>query len=159
MKKMNSKKIIAMFLSFALIAVIAFTMSACTNENPQDGKKNPTETTDAPAQSNQASTEKILLGEGNLKFSFNVTHKDGSIKQYEISTDKKTVGEALVELKVIAGDNSEYGLYVKTVDSETLDYNVDKMYWAFYENGNHASKGVDQTEITVGATYEFKAEK
>ena len=60
---------------------------------------------------------------------------------------------------VIAGDMGDYGLYVKTVDGETLDYDTDAMYWAFYENGAYASKGVDQTDIIADVKYEFRAEK
>ena len=68
------------------------------------------------------------------------------------------MGEALLELKLIAGDESTYGLYVKTVDGETLDYEKDGKYWAFYIDGAYAASGVDSTKITSGATYSFKAE-
>ncbi len=159
MKKFNAKKLFCLLLSLALIAVMAFAMQACTQEKPKDGESISTESTASSTQDLQMSTEKTVLGEGAVQFLFNVTHKDGSVKQFEINTDKKTVGEALLDLKLIAGDDGEYGLYVKTVDGETLGYDKDQMYWAFYENGNYASKGVDQTEITAGATYEFKAEK
>ena len=33
------------------------------------------------------------------------------------------------------------------------------MYWAFYENGEYASTGVDSTPIQDGATYAFVASK
>ena len=65
---------------------------------------------------------------------------------------------ALVENGLIAGDDSEYGLYVKTVNGITLDYDKDGKYWAFYENGNYATSGVDQTEIVNGTVYSFKPE-
>ena len=68
-------------------------------------------------------------------------------------------GQALVELSIIAGDESEWGLYVKTVNGITADYNTDGSYWAFYIDGEYALTGVDATEITEGAVYTFQVEK
>lgn len=56
------------------------------------------------------------------------------------------------------GEDSEYGLYVKTVNGVTVDYDQDGKYWAFYVDGEYAATGVDSTDITAGATYTFKAE-
>ena len=58
----------------------------------------------------------------------------------------------------VAGDDTEYGLYVKTVNGVTVDYDTDGKYWAFYVDGEYAATGVDSTDITAGATYTFKAE-
>ena len=71
----------------------------------------------------------------------------------------RNLGEPLTELGLIAGEESQYGLYVTTVDGETLDYNTDGMYWAFYVDGDYASTGVDTTPITEGATYALTATK
>ena len=76
----------------------------------------------------------------------------------EIHTDKENVGEALEELGVIAGEESDYGLYVKTVNGETVDYDQDGKYCAFYVNGEYAMTSVDATEITEGDSYAFKVE-
>ena len=94
-----------------------------------------------------------------ISFTFEVVHLDGTTKTFEVKTYKAMVGDALVEKNYIAGENDMYGLYVKTVDGETLDWDKDGAYWAFYVNGEYASKGVDSTEIVDGATYAFKAEK
>ena len=69
------------------------------------------------------------------------------------------MGEALLELGIVAGDDTEYGLYVKTVNGVTLDYDTDGAYWAFYINGEYAMTGVDATNIEAGAIYALKAEK
>ena len=76
-----------------------------------------------------------------------------------VKTDAVTVGEALLENGLIAGEDGDYGLYVKTVCGITADYDVDKTYWAFYINGEYAMSGVDKTDIADGAVYEFKIEK
>jgi hypothetical protein len=100
-----------------------------------------------------------VLGEGQTKFMFSVFDKDGNERKFEIHTDKKTVGEALLDVDMIAGDKGEYGLYVKTVNGITADYDVDKTYWAFYVDGEYATSGVDTTNIEEGKTYSFKIEK
>ena len=75
-----------------------------------------------------------------------------------IKTDKETVGEALLENGLIAGEDGQYGLYVKTVNGITLDYDKDGKYWAFYEENTYANQGVDSTPIKEGGVYTFKPE-
>ncbi len=155
MKKTNNKSLLSVILSFVLIAVIAFTMFGCT------GNKNTDETTtEATVQTTEANVP-VVIGEGEVQITFTVTHKDGTTKVFTVNTTKETatVGEALQKAGLISGDIGDYGLYVKTVDGETLDYNTDGMYWAFYENGAYGAKGVDQTTIDTAVKYEFKAEK
>ncbi len=155
MKKTNFKRKLSVILSFVLIAVIALVMAGCTGNQSSD----PTTTQGAPETTQNASP--VVVGEGDVLIDFSVTHKDGTVKKFTVKTEKETatVGEALQKAKLIEGDPGDYGLYVKTVDGETLDYNTVGMYWAFYENGNYAATGVDQTKIVAGTQYEFKAEK
>lgn len=68
------------------------------------------------------------------------------------------MGQALLELELIAGDDSEYGLYVKTVNGITADYDTDGKYWAFYIDEEYAASGVDTTPVTDGSSYAFKIE-
>ena len=117
----------------------------------------PATTEAAPAETKTAAAEPQELGEGEKLFYFNVSFSDGETASYAIHTDAETVGEALVSLNLIAGEESQYGLYVKTVGEETLDYDTDHMFWAFYENGEFAAAGVDSTPVTDGATYAFAA--
>jgi hypothetical protein len=69
------------------------------------------------------------------------------------------VGDALLELGLIAGEEGAYGLYVKTVNGITADYDVDGTYWAFYIGDDYGMTGVDMTNIEPGATYAFKVSK
>ena len=101
----------------------------------------------------------IELGEGSVKFGFVVVDGDGNETDYVIHTDAETVGDALLEQNLIEGDDSEYGLYVKTVNGVTADYDTDGTYWAFYINDEYASTGVDATPVTDGDTYMFRVEK
>lgn len=97
-------------------------------------------------------------GEEKVSFTFTVVDAEGTESAFQITTDKKIVGEALVEKGLIAGEEGPYGLYVKTVNGVTLDYDKDGKYWSFYVDGDYAITGVDKTEITDGAVYTFKAE-
>ena len=68
---------------------------------------------------------------------------------------KTIVGDALQELGLITGDPSPYGLYAKSVNGITADYDKAGTYWVFSTNGEYDTKGVDQTEIDTTATYAF----
>ena len=100
-----------------------------------------------------------VIGQGATAITVQVTGADGKTVTFTVNTDEETVGAALLGLGVIAGDNSEYGLYVKTVNGETADYDKDGAYWAFYINGEYASVGVDYAAPEAGATYGFQVEK
>lgn len=98
------------------------------------------------------------FGKGAKTVTVEVTAEDQSVK-FIVHTDKDTVGAALLEHGLIAGEESKYGLYVKTVNGMTADYDIDKTYWAFYIDGEYALTGVDGTEITEGSTYKLAREK
>ena len=68
-------------------------------------------------------------------------------------------GAFLLNEGIIAGEDGQFGLYVKTVDGETLDYDTDGKYWAFYINGEYAMTGVDSAPIKDGEVYSFVATK
>ena len=99
------------------------------------------------------------IGKGSTSFIFRVTDAQGYDTLYRVYTDKKKVGEALIDCGLIAGEDSQYGLYVKTVNGITVDFEKDKAYWSFYINNEYAMTGVDQTDIVAHAEYCFKVEK
>ena len=151
MQKKCSKKLLSFILCNALIVAMALFTIGC---NGSTGNSTPSGTgTEVNVQ-----VDSGQLGEGSTKFNFTVVDKDGNETQFEIHTDKETVGEALMELELIAGEESEYGLYVKTVNGITADYDKDGVYWAFYVNDEYAATGVDSTTITEGDSYSFKVE-
>ncbi len=110
------------------------------------------------ATGGNASETVTTVGEGAKTFRFEATGLDGKTAAYEVKTDEKTVGKALYALKLIDGEESAYGLYVKTVCGETVDFDKDGKFWAFYVNGEMTMTGADDTEIVDGAVYAFKAQ-
>ena len=91
-------------------------------------------------------------------FTVVVADLEGKETTFEYASDKATVGEALIDEGLIEGHETEYGLYVDSVNGVALDWDKDGKYWAFYIDGEYAMTGVDATEITEGATYAFKPE-
>lgn len=149
MKNNSMHKLLSLILGFVLIAALALTGCSGT----------PAETTAPPeTTAPQSAGQVTVLGEGEKVFEFTVIAKEGLTTLFEIHTDAETVGEALLALELIDGEESEYGLYVKSVLGQTLDYDTDKMYWSFYVNGEYALTGVDQTPIAEGESYMLKAE-
>ena len=98
------------------------------------------------------------LGEGAKTLTVKVEVEENSVT-FTIHTDAETVGEALLNLGLIAGENSQYGLYIKQVNGMTADYDIDQTYWAFYINGEYAMSGVDTTPITEGNIYSLVRSK
>lgn len=148
MQKTRLTKSLLCILCIVLIAVTALITTGCNN-NP---------TTESQATTSATEGDKTVLGEGETQFDFTVVDADGKETVFEIHTDEKTVGDALQKLNLIDGEDGDYGLYVKTVNGVTVDYDKDGKYWAFYENGEYAIAGVDSTEIKEGTSYSFKVE-
>ena len=118
-------------ISMLLVMVMVFGLAAC-------GKAEPKAT--------------------GASFTVVVTDLEGKETTFEYTSDKATVGEALVAEGLIEGHKTEYGLYVDSVNGIALDWEKDGKYWAFYIDSEYAMTGVDATAITEGATYAFKPE-
>ena len=134
-------------LSMLLVLIMVFSLIACGT--PQTGDGNTAITME----------DGKTYGEGATELTFEVVDAEGAKITATIKTDKATVGEALEELGLIAGHDTEYGLYIDTVNGTTLSWETDQMYWGFYINGEYAMTGVDATDIEAGTTYTIQAEK
>lgn len=99
-------------------------------------------------------TKDTQLGEGTKTVTVQVKAEE-KIVTFTVKTDKDTVGAALLENNLIAGEQGDYGLYIKVVNGITADYDKDKSYWAFYVDGEYATSGADTTKITEGVTYQL----
>lgn len=157
-KTRRSTRFLSFLLLLALTAAVALTAIGC---NGKSGSDTATTTVGATtvASTTEAGEASNVRGEGDTEFSFVAVKKDGSTVTYTVKTDKKTVGEALVDAGLIKGENGQFGLYVTEVDGEYHKYEEDGYYWAFYENGEYALAGVDSTEIKSGTEYMLKASK
>ena len=133
-------------LTLLLTLILAFSLVACNKIDAEGLWKDATYRRD------------MSFGEGAITFTVDVVVAEQSVR-FTVSTDKETVGAALIEHGLIDGEMGAYGLYVKKVNGITADYDVDGSYWAFYIDGEYAMSGVDTTPITEGASYELRYEK
>ena len=165
MNKTKFNRFILCLVCVMVIAAMAFCTFGCEKNQGVIEKPQVSDTSNADASASDSSIEETSkeeiaeVGVGNTVFDFEVVDGEGNVTKFKVKTDKKTVGEALVDAKLIEGDNGAYGLYVKKVNGIEADYDKDKTYWAFYINGEMAMTGVDKTDIKDGAVYKFKVEK
>lgn len=124
MKKQN--KIILAVAAFCVVVIALFAVWKLTRPEPQAGSK-------------QVTVE--------------VVHGDGETTEFTYQTDLEYLGELLKEEELISGTESEYGMFVDTVDGETADYYADGSWWALYCNGEMSELGVDSVVIQDGDTY------
>ncbi len=131
---MNRKAIRIAVIALAAVLSLALALTGCAKKAPEAA---------------------------GAKFTFEAYDLNGGVKTFDLTAKdgEETVGAVLVREGLVSGDESQYGLYVKTVNGITLDYDSDKMYWAFYVNGEYAMTGVDATPIEEGSVYAFKPEK
>ena len=100
----------------------------------------PVEQTDAPTDSDET------------HITFRVTHEDGELKEFELSTSKTTLAEVLIDENLV-GESASPGLY-DTVDGELADWNDNEAWWCFYCDGEMLMVGINETELVDGAVYE-----
>lgn len=141
-----NKAFMRRILSAFLCLMLALTVAGC-------GSSEITETTAPETPRQNGETAITALGTGSKTFVFIAVDLDGNESHFEIHTDAETVGAALMEHQLIAGDQGDYGLYVKTVNGITLDWDRDAKYWSLLIDGEYAMSGVDQTEIAEGTIY------
>lgn len=114
-------------ISLLLALVMLFALTAC-------GAKE-----EAPAEA--------------VSFKVIVTDLDGNETIFNYTSSAATVGEALVAEGLVEGHETEFGLYVDTVNGIIADWDSDQTYWAFYINGEYATTGISDTPITADTTY------
>ena len=83
-----------------------------------------------------------------------VVHKDKSENSFTISTEAENLREALEQEKLAEGEESSFGLFVKTVDGETVD-DGNQEWWCLTKGGEMWNYGVDDTKIADGDAFEF----
>ena len=138
---MKSKFILSV-LAVIMLAAMAFSMlTACGNGSTTSGTAS-----DVAAQD---------IGQGGTVFRFEVIDDNENVKAWNVSTDEATVGDALVAVGLIAGDESAFGLMVTEVNGLTADYDANESWWKLLIDGEMAVEGVSAIEIETGKVYVF----
>ena len=155
------KNTIKSTVALILALLLSLCLFACKNEpteTPETDGSNAATDGGAIAPeglwANATYLEDTTFGEGAKTVTVKVIAEDKSVT-FTVKTDAKTLGEALIEHGLIAGDMGDYGLYIKYVNGIRADYDLDKHYWNFTKNGEYMMTGADMTEIADGEAYEF----
>lgn len=107
---------------------------------------------------NATYTADTSLGEGNCSFTLTVEASDKSVV-FDIATNSLYLGQALLDLGLIEGQSSTYGMYIEKVNGILADYSKNGAWWGVYVNGDAAQTGIDFIAITNGASYTLRYEK
>ena len=91
--------------------------------------------------------------EGSKDYSVTVIHSDGAQKDFQFSTDAEYLGEALLEVELIAGEEGPYGLTVITVDGEDAVWDTDNAYWCIWIGEEMATVGISEIPVYDGSAF------
>ncbi|MCL2080651.1 MAG: DUF4430 domain-containing protein [Oscillospiraceae bacterium] len=92
--------------------------------------------------------------EGAKTISVSVIVDGRTVRELDIGTDAAYLRQALDEKDLISGEESAYGLLVKTVDGVTAD-DANQEWWSFTKEGEFLMTGVDDTPIEDGDVFEI----
>lgn len=130
-KKFNKKALLGVGILVVLIAVFAITYSVF-REKPVDGSKSIT---------------------------IEVVNKAAQSTLYELETDalylRQAMEEAAEEGLTFSGSESDFGMYVDTVNGETADYSLNGSYWSFYVNDTYCNLGIDSQPVNDGDAFKI----
>lgn len=135
---MSKKKLLITILALVLVAALIVTVLVLTNPRAKDFVLG------LFGAEPEAVTQTLNV---------TVVHSDGTEKAFTYTTTERYVGTVLQQEGLIEGPIESYGIYIQVVDGERAVYEENSAYWAFYENGQYANQGIDQTLITEGVTY------
>lgn len=142
MKKFCSKAI-----SILLVLSVVLCFAGCSSKIAKTG-----------LWENATYVEDTTLGDGATPITVIISAEEKEVK-FTINTDEVSVAAALLEHSLVSGDSGDFGLYIKTANGITADYAVDQSYWAFYIDGEYATRSAELTPITENAVYKFEYTK
>lgn len=161
--KKNKQSLFLLFL--ATMLVMSFTACGSSSETAaQSGSETAIQTADGVEVEPTGPWETAVyltdteIGQGEKTLTV-IVSAEGQAVRFTVHTDEDTVGAALLAEGLIAGEDGAYGLYIKSVNGMTADYDADQSYWSFYINGEMATSGVDGAEIIEGTEYQLEYTK
>lgn len=98
--------------------------------------------------------------QGAKSITIKVVDNEQKSTTYTVHTDAEFLRQAMEEADGLefTGSESEYGLFIDTVNGVTADYSADGAYWSFYVNGEYCNYGVDQQPVEDGDAFQIKYE-
>ena len=139
---MKNKRILTKILAMALVVLMAvMSLTACGNVEPDSGNNSNTNSAGNEEKETVVITVKIIAA-------------DKSEKAVTIETNKKNLGDALLEKGLVTKEEHESGFYTY-IDGVRADYNKDGRWWCFTKGGETVMVGANDLEIADGETFEI----
>lgn len=91
---------------------------------------------------------------GEKSISIQVVVSEEDVREFTVNTAEEFLGPALENEGLIEGENSEYGLFVTTVDGVKAD-DSQNQWWCVTKGGEDVYTGVDTTPIADGDCFEL----
>lgn len=97
---------------------------------------------------------------GDKEVTVEVTDDQGETRTYTAETDAEYLSELMDELAedddfTYTSSDSEYGMYIESINGVTADYDKDGAYWSILVNGEYGQYGADSQPVADGDTYSF----
>ncbi len=93
-----------------------------------------------------------VAGEKNV--TVDVVLADGTTNTYQYKTTEEYLGRMLVAEGLVEENQSEYGLYIMTVNGVTANGD-NQEWWCITKGGEEVMTGADQTPLADGDKYEL----
>lgn len=90
---------------------------------------------------------------GSKAIQVSVVDATGKTQDFTLKTDEEYLRGALEEAKLVEGTESNYGLFVTTVNGIKAD-EAKQEWWCFTQSGETLATGVDITPIADGDEFE-----
>lgn len=150
MKKTNLLKALIVAL---LCTSLFFSLCGCGGKVTDNASSAPASTA-ASVWDNALYSKDTTLGEGDKTITVEVVIDNNKLT-FTLKTDGDTLGDALIDTKLVTGEQGEYGLFITHVNGVRADYNLDGAYWAINQNGQALMTGADSTNISGGESFEL----
>lgn len=96
--------------------------------------------------------------QGTKAYSLTVVDDQGTEKAYSGKTDAEFLSGLMDELKeggdfTYEASESDYGLFIESVNGLTASYDENGSYWAIYVNGEYGMYGADSQPVADGDSF------
>lgn len=92
--------------------------------------------------------------QGKKTIEVEVVYADESSDEFTIKTEEEFLRGALEQEELVAGTESDYGLYIQTVNGVSADES-NQEWWAISKDEEELTTGADTTPIADGEHYEL----
>ena len=140
------KKSLIIILSLVLAGLIClFGILYFKDKQPTDNDKPSSSQSDKGNEKEQ---------DEKLKITVSVSLEDDTREVFEISTEAKTLADALLEKELISKSEYDAGFYT-TVNGIRAAYTLDGYWWCIKVNGEDATVGANEIILKDGDSFEI----